>query len=197
MIRRLAFILLVTAATTFGLGCKSAHVNVPTLDGSAASQDPNLEVVRKVEVEALNHVLKRYPPPTDRYAIALPDGTNEATYWWVLRNLPEGAEQLQRLPEDEDIPPIYRVEQIVIRGIVAQVEVVIPPGGIQDQNRLVTVYLSPDTQGWYANRSRLWNVPADRALRKIREQHIEAADANALPEAEALDEIEAEAAENE
>ncbi|MEX2672884.1 MAG: hypothetical protein WD294_12335 [Phycisphaeraceae bacterium] len=174
MIPRLAFALIASITTlVLATGCSSNYVNVPTLDGSPASQDPNLVVVRRIEVEALNHVLRRYPPGPS-YAIELPPGTDAPTYWWVLRKLPEGGQQLDQLPDDMEVPPLYRVAQVVVRGMVAQVEVVVPPGGIYDHDRLVSVFLSPDMNGWYANRSRMWRIPADQALRIVRETHVEA-----------------------
>ena len=190
MIPRLALIILVCTATTLIGGCGGTYVNVPKLDGSPASQDPNLVVVRRVEAEALRHVLLRYPPEGP-YAIELPDGTDDATYWWVLRNLPEGGEQIHRLPDDAEIPPVYRVAQVVIRGLIAQVEVVIPPGRYEG-DRLVSVFLSPDTEGWYANRSRLWTIPADQALRKIREIHVQTEQRDLPPDADRLDDLETE-----
>ena len=153
-------------------GCAGTYVNVPALDGSPASQNPNSTLVRNVEAEALRHVLNRYPPPDGEYAVALPAGTDDATYWWVLRHLPEGGQELRRIEDDQEIPPVYRVAQVVVRGLVGQVEVVIPPDR-HGEERLVSVFLSPDTEGWYANRSRLWTIPAHQALRIIRQQHID------------------------
>lgn len=199
MTRRLAMMLAAVAATVIATGCSGTYVNVPTLDGTVASQNPNLEVVRKVETEALRHVLNRYPPEGGSYAIELPDGTDAPTYWWILKNLPEGGEQLQRLEDDaEELPPLYRVEQVVIRGMIAQVEVVIPPGRYPD-DRLVSVFLSPDIQGWYANRSRTWRIPADQALRKVREIHVETQETeqDVPPDPGALEEAEQQAVEEE
>jgi hypothetical protein len=62
--------------------------------------------------------------------------------------------------------PAYRVEQLHISGAHARADVVLP--GPDGRERLVSVFEAIDLGGWYARRSKLWNIPVDEALRIVR-----------------------------
>ncbi|MDH3585271.1 MAG: hypothetical protein OER86_13790, partial [Phycisphaerae bacterium] len=148
-------------------GCAAPYINIPPLPGNIAWADPDATSVRAVESLALGHVIDRWPAPGGRYAIQLPEGTADMTYGWVGSRLSElvgsapGSEPAEPAAEiGED--PVYEVVRLRIRGARATVDVIKP--ALEDERRLVTVYLAMKYRGWFVERGRLWQVPVDQAL---------------------------------
>jgi hypothetical protein len=150
-------LLLVLITALILAGCGDPYINYPAQDQDVAWHQANSSIARSVQKAALQHVLKTWPPDGP-YAVALPVGTNTETYNEVLGSLPAGA----ATSETTETRPVYRVARIHIRGWNGQVDI-IRPGGETGQ-QLVSVYVSIDTQGWYATRHRVWRIPVDKAL---------------------------------
>ena len=149
--------------TFFMVGCSAPLVNIPPLPGDVAWHDPNGEGVLAVEVTALNHVLRRWAPAAGAYAVELPPGTTPESYQRVIEQLPKGVSTPEQYGGEL---PTYRVAQVYMRGTHARVDIVKPDDLSGEQ--LVSVFEAVDISGWYAQRSRLWNVPVDDALRVMR-----------------------------
>jgi len=151
-------------------GCAAPYINIPPLPGNIARANPDATSVRAVEALALGHVIDRWPAPGGRYAIQLPEGTADITYGWVGSRLAEmtgsgpdaevaePAAPVAEVGED----PVYEVVRLRIRASRATVDVIKP--ALEDERRLVTVYLAMKYSGWFVERSRLWQVPVDQAL---------------------------------
>lgn len=154
-----------SAALVCGLiltGC-TTWVNIPAQRGDMASHDPNNSTVRKVVAAALKHVIVEGVAASP-YAIELPRHTRASTYQKVLAALPVGG---MPLPEVTDAHvPVFRVKQIQVRALSAQVDLIPPP--VEGSAQLMTVYLKGDMHGWYATRSHLWRMPVIDALRMSR-----------------------------
>jgi hypothetical protein len=159
MIRILSLALAVAMFT----GCAAPLVNIPPLPGDVAFHSPNGKGVLAVQVTALRHVIQRWPPAGDAYAVVLPDGTTEESYRRIVGQLPEGTTTREQYGAEL---PTYEVAQVHISGTHARVDVVIP--GPDGRPRLVSVFEAIDIGGWYARRSRLWNISVDEALRIVR-----------------------------
>jgi hypothetical protein len=145
--------------------CSPPLVNIPPLEGDVASHNPNNSGVLAVQVTALNHVLRRWPPEGGVYAVALPEGTTEKSRQRVTEQLPVGI----ATPQEYDGPlPTYTVAQIYMRGPNARVDVIKPDERLG--RRLVSVFQTVDISGWYAQRSKVWNIPVEQALRVTREE---------------------------
>ena len=149
-------------------GCAAPRVNVPPLPGDLASHDPNGSGVLAVQVAALRHVLRDWPPQRSAgndgepgYAVVLPEGTTDKSYHRVLSQLPPGSTSDRAAGL-----PTYTVAQVHMRGPHARVDVIKPDdvGGEQ----LVSAFGAIDISGWYIRRSKLWNIPVDQALRITR-----------------------------
>lgn len=145
--------------------CSAPLVNIPPLPGDVASHDPNSAGVLAVEVTALNHVLRRWAPAGGIYAIELPPGTTNESYQSVIKQLPPGASTSEQYGGEL---PTYRIVQVYMRGAHARVDVIKPDDVAGEQ--LVSVFEAVDISGWYAQRSRLWNIPVDDALRVMRDE---------------------------
>lgn len=152
-------ILLVTLALA---ACAAPPVNIPALEGDTAFHGPNIRVVSIVEAAALRHVWIKWPPRQSPVAYKLPDGTQDFAFVAVQRRLPKGmAMPLHEAPEGT---PVYEVAQLYIRRAFARADIIQPTE--DGRTQLVSVFLSPDLGGgWFAHRSKLWNIPAEEALR--------------------------------
>jgi hypothetical protein len=143
-------------------GC-TTWVNIPAQRGDMASHDPNNATVREVVAAALKHAIVEGVAPAP-YAIELPRYTRASTYQKVLASLPVGG---MPLPEATEASlPVFRIKQIQVRGLTAQVDLIPPP--VEGSAQLMTVYLKGDVHGWYATRSHLWRMPVIDALRMSR-----------------------------
>lgn len=138
-------------------GCGDPYINYPAQDQDVAWHEANSTVARSTQKAALQHVLKTWPPEGP-YAVALPAGTNTETYNEVLAALPAGA----ATSEATETRPVFKVARVHIRGWNGQIDI-IRPGG-ETGRQLVSVFVSVDTQGWYATRHRVWRIPVDKAL---------------------------------
>ena len=157
--------------------CAAPYVNIPPVKGDVAFHSPNGKGVIAVQTAALRYVVKRWPPKGDAYNVALPDGTTQESYRLVVGKLPEGV----ATPDQIGQPlPTYRVEQIHIEGPDARVDITLP--GPDGRDRLVSVFEAIDMGGWYARRSKLWNIPVEEALKIIRSTPQAAEPAEAPPE---------------
>ena len=168
-------------------GCAAPYINIPPLPGNVAWADPDATAVRAVEALALGHVIERWPAPGGRYAIKLPEGTSDLTYGWVGSRLAELVEapeaEAAEAAEETGEAPVYEVVRLRIRAARATVDVIKP--ALEDERRLVTVYLALKYRGWFVERGRLWQVPVDKALWTAPELEPPPVPAPAAPEAPA------------
>lgn len=142
--------------------CAAPAVNLPPLEGDYASHNPNHKAVSIIEAAALRHVFIKWPPRQTPVAYKLPEGTLPFAFAAVQQRLPEGlAMPLHDAPEGT---PTYEVAQLYIRRAFARADIIQPTE--DGRTQLVSVFLSPDLGGnWFAHRSKLWNIPAEEALR--------------------------------
>lgn len=161
-------------------GCAAPLVNIPAVPGDVASDNPNGDGVIAVEVAALRHVLKTWPPEGGAYGVELPPGTTAESYRKVVGRLPEGVTTEAQFGSPI---PTFTVAQIHIRGTDARVDIVRP--SLEGRPALVSVFEAVDISGWYARRMKVWNIPVDQALRMIRQTPAESAAGEAGEEVEA------------
>lgn len=157
---RMLMPLCVVAFAALLTACGAPYVNVPPIPGDVAFHDPNANDVRAMEVKALRYLLQQYPP-AGAYAVALPPGTTTDTHAFVIAQLPG-----DHAPTAEQTTlPTYRVAQIQGRTWSTRVDIIAPePTG----ERLVSVFLGHDIDGWFPLHARRWNVPVDQALQLAR-----------------------------
>lgn len=143
-------------------GCTSPYINIPAQPSDVAAHDPNYNTVQRVEVAAMTAVLKQRAE-AGSFTLKLPDGTLPSTYKWVLSQLPTGGNAWTK---DGGFTPVYEVAAVYVRAGTAQVDVVRPiPGNAASAGQLVSVYLDFTIEGWYAKRTRVWDIPVPDALK--------------------------------
>jgi hypothetical protein len=159
MLRRLILCLIAAFLLT---ACNPyAYVNVPPQQGDLATHDPNQQMVRDVEVEALRKLLADRPlqPPI---ALELPTGTTELTTSDVARRAGEGVTPIHEAP---DADSRVQVTQVRIRGLRSEVDVLYPT--LAGLPQLLTVYMSyTPINNWRVDRIADWpgaTRPVDHA----------------------------------
>ncbi|MBI1372279.1 MAG: hypothetical protein GC159_05900 [Phycisphaera sp.] len=159
---------LTTLITTL-TGCGQTYVNIPPLPGDVAGHNVDSHNVANVESMALSHVIQENPP-VGQYAVSLPPQTSSLTYNRVLAKLPKGSRRGATAdsgvaPETgSQSMPVFRIAQVKIKGLDAEVEVVRPT---TDGPRLTSVYLRRDIDDWYVRWSRTWQLPLAEALKMV------------------------------
>lgn len=161
-------ILLTLVAST---GCVApSYINIPPLKGDTALHNPNDWVVRDVMVESLKKVIRDYPPAAN-YSVSFPQGVSEKSRALMIEKLPHG---LETIWNSQNPTPIYAIKQVWVRGLNAQVDIIVPQ--IAGEPRLVSVFCVTDIEGWYGRTSRIWRLPVEQAL-----QLAQPVDPNNLP----------------
>lgn len=142
-------------------GC-ARYVNIPAQPGDIARHDPNLTKVGEVMKEAVAAAARERPIRGD-FLVVLPEGTADATYQQVIRDLP-GA---QAASEPNQKLPTLTVKRVLLRGPDAEIDVVRQA----DTTQLITVYLHKYAFGpWRVQRVRPWSVDPEQALQYLRSQ---------------------------
>jgi len=167
---------LLAGALIYITGCGQTYVNIPPLPGDVAGHNVDSTNVAKVEATALTHVINDNPPG-EPYAVSLPPQTSSMTYNRVLGMLPKGssrgaAADSGKSPDVETgskSMPVYRIVQVKIKGLDAEVEVVRPTAA---GPRLASVYLRRDIDDWYVRWSRTWQLPLAEALEMVQPERV-------------------------
>ena len=155
MRQMLCFVLFISSMS-FTTGCVT-YINIPPQRGDIASHNPNNERLRHATTVALNRILTMYPP-AGHYSLELPKGTSNWTYNWIMKRLPQPADDA---PIDVDVSPQYQLKQARVRTDRAQLDIIHPSA---EGPRLSSVFVEWDPWGWYVKRVRLWRVNINDAL---------------------------------
>lgn len=136
-------------------GCGSPYVNIPAQVGDVATHNPNDRNVRGVLAAALEAVLDQQAIDGP-VAVSLPEGASPLTHADVAQRL--GEQAISTFEEGAEPLPIVAVQEVRIRGVTAEVDVVCPSPSGRDQ--LMTAYLRWEPlSGWRVRRVRTWRRP--------------------------------------
>ena len=157
-IRRMSASLLLAWAVCLA-GC-SHYVNIPPQKGDFAFHDPNNKTACSVMLVGLQKALEDRPMEGP-FQVMLPVGTVADTYARILPQL--GVQAMWSSDGRTRDMPIVKIDQVLIRGTRAEVDVIRPAltddGGAGRQ--LVTVSLLYDpVSKWYATRLKEWRREA-------------------------------------
>ena len=156
--------ILAAMAMTCALGC-STYVNIPQQPGDIASHNPDRGGVVDAQSAALAAIIASHPLPSP-VTIQLVPGTAPDSY---ARALPKIGDAVVK-HEGDDTPDLD-VRRVLIRGWVAQVDVILASGGPEGepQRQLLTAYLNwKPFSGWSVRRIKTWRIPIDEALLQSR-----------------------------
>jgi hypothetical protein len=168
-------------AAVICLGGCATYVNIPAQHGDLASHNPNDVNVKDVEIAAIRYALDRNRVVEQPVALMLPAGTSDRGFEWIVSKLDAPVHRYGSAPPDA---LLYRVAQVQVRALRAQVDIVQP--GPAGSRQLLSTYLKRDLEGWYVYRDYLWQIPVDEALYIARpapaasEEEAEAPDEQAI-----------------
>lgn len=152
-------------------GC-ARYVNIPARTGDVAMHSVNYDNVREPITVAAVGLLKERPI-TQPFYVRLPEGTSDETYNLMVPKIsdyataipkPEEGEQLESLIEHL---PILTVHGVRIRGMEAEIDIVIPTNYAEPSGRqtLAVVDLEKGMiDGWRVKHVHFLKAPAELGL---------------------------------
>jgi hypothetical protein len=153
--------LVVVAVLALG-GCGRPYVNIPALEGSVASSNPNSITARQVETAALQAVIadQNYQQPVQ---IILPPQTSTLTSVQIVPQVGELAIWVDA-QEQAATPLSLTVNAVRVRSMSGQVDITAADSASQ-HSRLLTAHLKwAPFSGWYVHRLHNWGVIDDASL---------------------------------
>lgn len=131
-------------------GC-TPYVNIPPQKGDLAFHSPNKQTVRDIMIVAARAAIADRPIE-GTYQLKLPEGSSSLTYEAVVQAL-GGAGTYG----DRAAGPMLSVEQVRIRGVSGEVDLVRPVAA--DRSEFLTAYASwAPNSGWAVDRVRVWRT---------------------------------------
>ncbi len=138
-------------------GCNlPAYINIPSQNSDVAWSDPNLAIVRNVQVASIQHVAEKYLAG-QRFQIILPDGSNVKTYDDVAAAV--GAQAVSPVDGFDAQMMSVEVATVQVRGMEGKVDLLFPsdPNDMRSSRTKVTVTLENDIPGgWQVQHARVW-----------------------------------------